>query len=127
VNQFSSRLHVRVTREAVFFDRLDVHMARIETNNGSRAVFLAKPIQFEEQPVDENVALSPHEPAVSLTPEQAQRLMDELWHVGLRPTEGTGSAGQLAAVQKHLDDMRALVFETKPADHRSGSPSGNCA
>lgn len=42
----------------------------------------------------------------------AQRLMDDLWSCGLRPTEGAGSAGALAATQKHLDDMRKLVFET---------------
>ena len=40
----------------------------------------------------------------------AQELMDSLWDCGLRPTEGAGSAGQLAAVKAHLDDMRTLVF-----------------
>lgn len=43
----------------------------------------------------------------------AQQLMDELWHCGLRPTEGTGSAGSLAATERHLQDMRKLVFEPK--------------
>ena len=38
-------------------------------------------------------------------------LMDDLWQCGLRPSEGTGSAGALAATQKHLDDMRKLVFQ----------------
>jgi hypothetical protein len=40
----------------------------------------------------------------------AQALMDDLWTCGLRPSEGSGSAGQLAAVQYHLEDMRRLVF-----------------
>jgi hypothetical protein len=39
----------------------------------------------------------------------AQILMDGLWSCGLRPSEGKGSAGQLAAVERHLQDMRALV------------------
>ncbi len=44
---------------------------------------------------------------------EAQELMDSLWQCGVRPSEGTGSAGQLAAVQYHLEDMRKLVFEVK--------------
>lgn len=38
---------------------------------------------------------------------------------GVRPANGTGSAGQLAATETHLKDMRAIAFqllamETKP-------------
>lgn len=40
----------------------------------------------------------------------AQALMDGLWDCGLRPTEGKGSAGQLMAVQNHLEDMRTIAF-----------------
>lgn len=40
----------------------------------------------------------------------AQELMDNLWSCGLRPSEGTGSAGALAATERHLQDMRKLVF-----------------
>jgi len=50
-------------------------------------------------------------PSFSLSPEDAQALMDDLWNCGLRPSEGTGSAGALAATQKHLEDMRKLVFK----------------
>ena len=39
----------------------------------------------------------------------AQELMDDLWNCGIRPSEGTGSAGSLAATQAHLKDMRKLV------------------
>jgi hypothetical protein len=38
-----------------------------------------------------------------------QKLMDDLWDCGLRPSEGTGSAGALAAVEKHLGDMRKIA------------------
>ncbi len=48
---------------------------------------------------------------LTLEREQAQQLMDSLWDCGLRPSEGSGSAGALAATQRHLDDMRKLVFE----------------
>jgi len=53
------------------------------------------------------------EPTFSITQTEAQELMDSLWQAGIRPSEGTGSAGQLAATQKHLDDMRKLVFGNK--------------
>ena len=51
------------------------------------------------------------EPTFSLDMEEAQELMDNLWQLGLRPTEGTGSAGSLAATERHLEDMRKLVFD----------------
>lgn len=51
-------------------------------------------------------------PTMLRIPEDAaQELMDCLWAVGIRPTEGSGSAGAMAATQKHLEDMRRLVFE----------------
>lgn len=40
---------------------------------------------------------------------EAQSLMDDLWQCGLRPTKGSGSAGSLAATEKHLNDMRKIV------------------
>lgn len=46
-----------------------------------------------------------------LTEGDAQQLMDELWNVGLRPSQGKGSAGQLEATRAHLEDMRKLVFK----------------
>ncbi len=51
------------------------------------------------------------DPTFKLSYEDAQQLMDDLWQCGLRPSEGTGSAGALAATQEHLDDMRKLVFD----------------
>lgn len=72
---------------------------------GGRAVSIGKPIEME--PIS-HARRSP--PTLELKSQDAQSLMDTLWHCGFRPTEGTGSAGALAATQKHLDDMRALVF-----------------
>lgn len=50
------------------------------------------------------------DPAMQITPDDAQGLMDELWRAGFRPTEGTGSAGSLAATERHLADMKAIAF-----------------
>jgi hypothetical protein len=68
----------------------------------------AKPLEFVEGPKDEVVYC---DPIVTLRNEQAQELMDALWNVGLRPTD-VGTAGQLGAVEDHLQDMRSLVFDT---------------
>lgn len=50
------------------------------------------------------------DPFLKLTYGEAQRLMDELWNCGLRPSEGTGSAGSLAATERHLADMKQIAF-----------------
>jgi hypothetical protein len=52
------------------------------------------------------------EPAVRFEDDtDVQQLMDGLWQAGFRPsTEHHGTTGQLAATEKHLDDMRALAF-----------------
>jgi hypothetical protein len=38
--------------------------------------------------------------------------MDELWHLGIRPTEGHGSTGQLAATEKHLNHLERLLDQS---------------
>ena len=55
-------------------------------------------------------------PTVVIGYDQAQTLMDDLWNAGLRPTEGAGSAGALLATEKHLDDMRKIVFKKLSID-----------
>lgn len=49
-------------------------------------------------------------PQLNLARESAQELMDGLWACGLRPTEGEGSAGALAATKDHLGDMQTIAF-----------------
>jgi len=57
------------------------------------------------------------DPAVDIDRREIQRtnvlqvMMDDLWNCGVRPTEGSGSAGSLKATQNHLEDMRKLVFK----------------
>lgn len=55
-------------------------------------------------------------PFTTISMDMAQELMDSLWQCGVRPAEGSGSAGSLAATERHLADMRALVFERTPKD-----------
>ena len=49
-------------------------------------------------------------PTFKLHQHEAQDLMDELWNCGLRPSEGTGSAGSLAATERHLKDMQTIAL-----------------
>lgn len=57
--------------------------------------------------------VTPDGPSVVLDHEGAQRLMDELWTIGLRPRNGSGALAHVNAVQAHLEDLRRLVFKTK--------------
>lgn len=63
----------------------------------------------------EDVVLSTREegewikPFVTLTRNEARELMDSLWRSGVRPTE-QGGPGQIAALERHLEDMRAIAF-----------------
>jgi hypothetical protein len=54
---------------------------------------------------------APLESLLSLTMEQAQVLMDDLWDSGVRPTEGAGSAGAMKAAQSHIADLRRVAFK----------------
>ncbi len=65
----------------------------------------AMPVEFKR--VEEGAY---HPPAIALTEGAGQELMDELWRAGIRPSEGTGSAGALAATQNHLKDMQRIAF-----------------
>ena len=50
-------------------------------------------------------------PSFLLDINESQYLMDCLYDCGIRPTEGNGSAGAMRATEKHLEDMRTLVFK----------------
>lgn len=52
------------------------------------------------------------EPVLNVGKEALQALIDELWHLGIRPTEGHGSTGQIAATEKHLDHTTHLLDQT---------------
>ena len=84
---------------------ISIYMRQKTVGMGST---LAAPVQMVKREEGTRV-----EPMMILEIQQAQQLMDELWQCGLRPTEGTGSAGSLAATERHLEDLRKLVFKTK--------------
>lgn len=64
-------------------------------------------------------------PTLTLKAREAQALMDNLWQCGLRPSEGTGSAGSLAATERHLSDMRSIALGLLKKDGMEAQSNGN--
>ena len=71
-----------------------------------KTISIAEPLTMKEH--EENTFIREF---AQLSNSAAQLLMDDLWQAGLRPSEGTGSAGSLKATEKHLEDMRKIVAE----------------
>jgi hypothetical protein len=84
---------------------------RVDARDGN-AIHVPTNITFETLTENEFFNRVNPRPFLELRAEAAQQLMDELWRAGLRPAGGEGSAGQLGATERHLADMRALVFKT---------------
>lgn len=78
-----------------------------ENHEGRITAFVPEGLTLKEHKHGDMIG----EPTLRLPADAARRLMDELWRLGVRPSNGEGSAGQLAATEKHLADMRRLVFE----------------
>lgn len=87
---------------AIWTGAIELRMAQVKDGK----VYIAQPLAFDTQPVDGDFVNS----VVSLNPDAAQTLMDSLWNCGVRPTEGTGSAGSLKATENHLKDMQKIAF-----------------
>jgi len=91
-------------------------MARREDWNDGIALFLRENTQGMGLVVAHPIEMRQHredtvyDPFIRLKIQEAQQLMDELWQCGLRPSEGTGSAGSLRATENHLTDMRLIVM-----------------
>lgn len=103
------RIHLRAEKAQPFDNRVRLYAAERRGPD----LFVAKPIEFVVRRVEGSIGAA-FEPILILRPDEAQALVDELWDCGLRPSEGSGSAGSLAATQRHLEDMRALVFKREP-------------
>ena len=75
-------------------------------NRPTGRMMYAEKLTMRELPPAEIIG----EPTMRLRNDEAQMLIDELWRCGLRPSEGSGSAGSLAATERHLKDMRAIAL-----------------
>jgi hypothetical protein len=77
-------------------------------SESKRGVSVAKPLEFE--PLSQGSFITP---TLVISTEQTQELFNELWRIGYRPKDGTGNSGHIEAINRHLDDMRRLVFKDK--------------
>ncbi len=97
----SSNITITATRDATRLrDKIGIYVWK-----SGLAGFAAGRVVFD--PVPEGCAA---EPLIVASKEDLQALADSLWEAGVRPMQAEGSAGQLAAVQRHLADMRHLAF-----------------
>jgi hypothetical protein len=108
------KFHLR--REDIFNHKIKIWVTdRSRTwSDEPYRVAVAHPMVFtaatKEEQINQDLG-----PALIIEPDEAQQLMDSLWDMGIRPSEGSGSAGQLAATQRHLEDMRTLVLKKQEA------------
>ena len=54
--------------------------------------------------------------SIKLNNDSAAILMNALWNIGIRPSHEAQSVGQLAAIEKHLKDMRRIAFKAIKTD-----------
>ncbi len=85
-----------------WYEGVSISIQERNPNNGRLAI--VKELTIEEIPEG---SLVPE--TANISREAAQELMNDLYSIGIRPSEGTGSAGSLQATEKHLNDMRAIV------------------
>lgn len=71
------------------------------TSSGNR---VSNSIEFVDVPDGERFP-----PPIEIEPHGFQKLMDDLWRMGVRPTEHRAE-GAVAAIESHLLDMRTLAF-----------------
>lgn len=89
------------------FDRPEFgHVAIVITavDAEGRWAEFAKPLEFYPRELG-----SVGQPTLTIEYKAAQALMDSLWATGLRPKD-VGTAGQLGATERHLEDMRKIAF-----------------
>lgn len=86
-----------------------IHVVILERSIEGHRTARGEPVKMVEITPDTHI----FDPTFTLDKTQAQQLIDQLWNCGVRPTEGSGSAGALAATERHLKDMQRLVFEEK--------------
>ena len=93
-------------RRALFSNKIELSMVVAWVDDRAN-VSLSAAKHVEMSHIDEDAIVDPF---MVMSLETAQLLMDELWNCGLRPSEGAGSAGSLAATERHLKDMKTIAF-----------------
>lgn len=80
-------------------------LSLVEVDKRAQEIRFAR-FQWETLPEG---SLTPDGVGFHLPQSSAQRLMDDLWRHGLRPTNGEPSSATTAAMEAHIADLRAMV------------------
>lgn len=94
----------------IWSDSLDLYAK--ETIDGKHRALVAVGIEVREVPAGE---LWPRFLSIPMQWDIGQSLFDALWQAGFRPNGGEATVAHVAAIKAHLEDMRRLVFESKPS------------
>jgi len=103
-------MKIRAHREPWARDAISLLITAHSSIGGKTTTSVARPLVFDE--LSESDAGMRIEPTTAITQDEAQQLMDELWSVGIRPTAGAGSVGQLAATERHVERCVSVVIGT---------------
>ena len=87
-------------------DTIDVWIKDIKDPLMSGTIAKAMPLIFQE--IKEGELF---EPAFRLKINAAQELMNDLWNAGIRPRNMEITKETIKAIDNHLQDMRAIVFD----------------
>lgn len=99
---FLKDFKVRAT-QAPWRDTIDLHFIRkVDGRVDVIENIIMRHIAFDDIGVE-------YPAPISLPVEVAQGLMDTLWQCGIRPTEGSGSAGSLRATENHLSNLQKIT------------------
>ncbi len=103
MNDFLGRLQVGAFREPASYKNISFYM-RLKNEQTGIISTLAEPLAFVEE---DSAVYTP--PVFVLYETDAQSLMEDLWNMGLRPSQLEDYVGELKATKRHLQDYRNLV------------------
>lgn len=98
-------------------DDVLIFVTRVEDSPNGRKVSYPAPLTLVEAKEGEY-----RQPTLMLRADEAQRLMDSLWDIGVRPAANS-SAGQLEQAEKHLSDLRIIAFHALKVPGSMTSPA----
>lgn len=90
--------------------RISMRIVHVDVRGTGDVVAEAMPLTFRDARDANEQSAEWSAPVAAFHRDEAQDLMDQLWSIGFRPERGEMSVGQIAATEKHLTDMRAIVF-----------------
>lgn len=102
-------------KEEIFINDISLYVYFDIMGEANRHYLLERVLNDDGSSLGFKMDFLPQQPQLSSSPsfqlnvQEAQKLMDDLWNCGLRPSEGTGSAGALAATQEHLKFATGIV------------------